>query len=355
MFVPIKEIDVIAPNLHRRYSGVTSTVMALLPLQAKTFAIAAVGMHIPTDVPKVRMRDIICGGWQKTRVWHARRNDEMIVGLLLKCLLRQPWKLLFTSAAQRRHTRFTRWMIRQMDEVIATSEMAASYLERKPVVIQHGVDLCRFHPAAEKQQEWAKSGLPGRYGVGVFGRVRYQKGTDIFVEVMIQLLPAFPEWTAVITGLEAPEEADFVNDLKKRIKEAGLMDRIVMLGEVSRDEVPVWFRRVSLYVAPMRWEGFGLTTLEAMASGTAVVATTTGASPLIVREDSTGNLVTPDDLVALRDSVQAYFENPQMAIDRGSQGRKMAEQCHDIFGEVHSIQAVYEALLQIPSEPRCRQ
>lgn len=345
MFVSIKDIDVIAPNLHRRYSGVTSTVMALLPIQAKTCAIACVGTHIPADVPKVRMRDVIAGGWQKTRVWHARRNDEMIVGLLLKYVLRQPWKLLFTSAAQRRHTRFTRWMILKMDEVIATSEMAASYLERKPVVIQHGVDLMRFHPSDDKAIEWKASGLPGNYGVGVFGRVRHQKGTDLFVEVMIQLLPEFPEWTAVITGLEAPEEADFVNDLKNRIKDAGLCERIVMLGEVSRDEVPLWFRRVSLYVAPMRWEGFGLTTLEAMASGTAVVATTTGASTLIVREGVTGNLVPPDDLDALRTAVKAHLENPPLAIQRGAQGRQMAEQHHDILGEVHSIQAVYESLL----------
>ncbi len=348
----MKDIDVIAPNLHRRYSGVTSTVMALLPIQAKSCAIACVGAHIAADVPQVRMRDVILGGWQKTRVWHARRNDEMIVGLLLKYVLRQPWKLLFTSAAQRRHTSFTRWMIRKMDEVIATSEMAASYLERKPIVIQHGVDLIRFHPSDDKALEWKKSGLPGNYGVGVFGRVRHQKGTDLFVDAMIRLLPEFPEWTAVITGLEAPEEAVFVHDLKQRINDAGLADRIVMLGEVSREDMPLWFRRVSLYVAPMRWEGFGLTTLEAMASGTAVVATATGASTLIVREGVTGNLVPPDDLDALRRAVRSYLENPPHADQRGVQGRQTAEQHHDILGEVHSIQAVYESLLCNACDPK---
>jgi mannosyltransferase len=345
MMVDIRNIDVVAPNLHRRYSGVTSTVMALLPWQAKEVAIAAVGWHIPDSVPMVRMRDVIFSGWQKPRIWHARRNDEMIVGLMLKHILRQPWKLLFTSAAQRRHTRFTRWMIGLMDGVIATSEMAASYLERKAAVIPHGVDLTRFHPPEDKESAWRESGLPGRFGIGVFGRVRAQKGTDLFVEAMIRLLPEHPEWTAVITGLEAPEEKEFVGRLKSRIREAGMRDRIHMLGEVAREEVPTWFRRVSLYVAPMRWEGFGLTTLEAMASGTAVVATTTGASPQIVRDGVTGHLIPPDDLEALIAAIKLYLASPELAPQRGLAGRTAVIDHHDILAEARSIQSVYRNLL----------
>lgn len=345
MQVDIRQIDVIAPNLHRRYSGVTSTVMALLPHQAKVARIAAVGAHIPDSVPKVRMRDVIWGGWQKPRVWHARRNDEMIVGLLLKFVLRQPWKLLFTSAAQRRHSAFTRWMMRRMDAIISTSEMAASYLERESVVIEHGVDLRRFQPPEDKERAWKESGLPGRYGIGAFGRVRAQKGSDLFVDAMIALLPKYPEWTAVMTGLEAIEEAAFVSDLKKRIADAGLSERILMLGEVPREEVPLWFRRVSLYVAPMRWEGFGLTTLEAMASGAAVVATRTGASPRIVRDGQTGDLIPADDGAALIAAIEPYLADPSMCHERGRKGLDTARQHHDIQLEVAGIQNVYERLM----------
>mgnify|MGYP002654647237 CR=1 FL=1 len=346
MNVAIQQIDVVAPNLHWRYSGVTSTVMALLPRQARDCAIACVGVHISTDVPKVRMIDVITNGWQKKRIWHARRNDEMIVGLILKYVLRQPWKLLFTSAAQRRHSAFTRWMIRRMDAIIATSKMAASYLERQAVVIEHGVDLQRFYPPDDKESVWRETNLPGRYGVGVFGRVRSQKGTDLFVEAMIQLLPNNPEWTAVITGLEAPEEAEFVGRLKKRVRDTGLQDRIIILGEVPRDDVPKWFRRVSLYVAPMRWEGFGLTTLEAMASGAAVVSTTTGASTQIVREGITGNLIPPDDLEALVKAIEPYILTPGLAHARGLAGRKSVIDHHDIQTEARAINLVYAKLLE---------
>lgn len=339
------EVDILAPNLHRRYSGVTSTVMALLPWQMKEVRIAAAGWHVPENIPCFRMLDVILGGWSKPRVWHARRNDEMIVGVLLRYVLRQPWKLVFTSAAQRRHSRFTRFLIRRMDRVIATSPQAASYLEREATVIEHGVDLERFQNLPDKAAAWRDTGLPGSHGIGAFGRVRAQKGSDLFVAAMIRLLPKYPEWTAVITGLEAAEEAGFIRKLKEDIAAAGLQERIRMLGEVPRDEVPLWFRRVSLYVAPMRWEGFGLTTLEAMASGTAVVATRTGASPQIVVENETGNLIPPDDLEALVSAIEPYLADPVLALERGRAGRTAAVRRHDIKAEAVAINAIYHELL----------
>jgi mannosyltransferase len=345
LIMDFSEVEVVAPNLHRRYSGVTSTVMALLPWQKERIAIAAAGWHVPATVPRVPMWRVIVGGWSRPRVWHARRNDEMIVGMLLRYLLFQPWRLLFTSAAQRKHTRFTRFLIRRMDHVIATSWQAASYLEREATVIGHGVDLRRFRPGENREAAWRETGLRGRYGIGAFGRVRAQKGSDLFVAAMIRLLPQYPEWSAVITGLEAPEEAAFIRRLREDIAAAGLEDRIRLLGEVPRDEVPLWFRRVSLYVAPMRWEGFGLTTLEAMASGTAVVATRTGASPQIVVEGETGNLIPPDDPEALARAIEPYLADPALAFERGTAGRAAAEDRHDIAAEAAAIHAVYRGLL----------
>ncbi|HVR37407.1 MAG TPA: glycosyltransferase family 4 protein [Methylomirabilota bacterium] len=342
-----KDIDVIAPNLHRRYSGVTSTIVALVPEQAKRVRIASVGTNLPPHVPRVRFWRVVLRGWTlpasgRPRVWHARRNDEMIVGLILRHFLFQPWKLVFTSAAQRRHSRFTRFLIRRMDAVIATSEAAASYLERPATVIPHGVDLMRFQPPADKEQAWRESGLPGRFGVGVFGRVRQQKGTDLFIEAMMRLLPRHPDWTAVITGLEAREEEAFVAGLKRRVADAELEHRIFMLGQRPREEMARWFQRVSLYVAPMRWEGFGLTPLEAMASGAAVVATRTGAAPLLVADGETGILIPPNDQEAMVGAIERFLADPDLAHRQGAAGRLKAVKEHDLTREAASINAVYE-------------
>ena len=127
---------------------------------------------------------------------------------------------------------------------------------------------------------------PARYMVGCFGRIRRQKGTDLFVDAMIRLPPDYPNWAALITGRVTSEHHEYHEQLCRKIARAGLERRIVFLGEVS--DVRPWYRQLLLYVAPSRNEGFGLTPLEAMASGVAVVASDAGAHAETILEGVTG-------------------------------------------------------------------
>ena len=120
---------IVAPNLKRRLSGVTATVVRLIPVQARMIDIRATGPGLPADVPHIPLWRAATLPRDRWRVWHARRNTEMALGLILRRVLRRKYRLLFTSAAQRRHTGFTRWLIRQQDALIATSPQAAGYLE----------------------------------------------------------------------------------------------------------------------------------------------------------------------------------------------------------------------------------
>ena len=345
----LRDILVVAPSLHWHYSGVTSTIIALLPYQKEHISIAAIGPFIPPKIPKISFYQILKHCWSKPqnkshRILHARRNNENITGFFLKYILRQPWKMVFTWAGQRKQSRLTRWFLRKMDAVIATSEAAQAYLEVPSNVIHHGVDTKRFHPANDKCSAWHETGLPGSFGIGVFGRIRPEKGSDLFVESMIKLLPKYPNATAIITGLVATEHQRFATHLKKQIIEAGLENRIIFLGEQTTDKMPFWFRCINLYVAPMRWEGFGLTPLEAMASGTAVVATKTGAAPKLVEDNITGILVEHNDLEALVNAIEPFLANPEKAKIMGDAGREKAITHHDINNEAVAIQMVYEKI-----------
>jgi mannosyltransferase len=349
--VDLADVDVVVPNLNRRFSGVTATVQALLPLQARTIRIAAFGFHLPPGVPRIRRRDLLRRGWtapraRPFRIWHARRNIEMFWGVMLRDVLRQPWRLVFTSAAQRRHSRYTQWLIRRMDAVIATSPQASSFLEVPARVIMHGVDLEKFRPAGDREAAWREAGLPGRYGVGVFGRVRRQKGTDLFVDAMCRLLPRFPDFTAVIIGLTTPDNAAFTADLRRRIAASGLEDRILFLGELPAVDVPGWFARLSIHVAPQRWEGFGLTPLEAAASGTAVVATRAGVFEHLVADGETGFVTDIEDVEALTSRLGTLMSDPALAERLGAQARLRAETRFGLAGEAEQIEEVYSGLPQ---------
>ena len=98
----IAEIEVIAPNLKRRLSGVTATIARLVPIQAGMIGIAATGPGLPGHVPHLPLWRCFVLSRSRVRVWHARRNTEMLLGLILKHLFQRRLKLLFTSASQRR-------------------------------------------------------------------------------------------------------------------------------------------------------------------------------------------------------------------------------------------------------------
>ena len=176
-------LQLLVPNLHRRYSGVTATNRMVAPKLAKMFRAAWLGPHAPDGIARMGFADLLkLRRHSKPLIWHARRNDEMIAGLLLRSL-GWPLKLVFTSAAQRHHTALTRWLIRRMDAIIATSALSAGFLKREATVVMHGVDTDRYAPPPDRAAAFAEAKLPGRYAIGCFGRVRPQKGKIVRAHV----------------------------------------------------------------------------------------------------------------------------------------------------------------------------
>jgi mannosyltransferase len=235
-----------------------------------------------------------------------------------------------------------------MDAVIATSKQAASFLKVPATVILHGVDLDRFKPAPDRASAWDKASLPGTYGIGAFGRIRHQKGTDLFAEAMIRLLPKYRDFTAIVIGLTTPDNQSFVDAIKKKIAAAGLAGRFVFLGELEADEVPGWFSRLLIHVAPQRQEGFGLTPLESMAAGTAVVATRAGVFETLIEDRKTGLIVDAGDIDGLTAALEKLMADPALAEEMGRAGRLRAATYFSIAREAGAIAEIYNGLRAPP-------
>ncbi|KKL79750.1 hypothetical protein LCGC14_2011700, partial [marine sediment metagenome] len=191
---------------------------------------------------------------------------------------------------------------------------------------------------------WQSSGLPGKYGIGIFGRVRPEKGTDLFVEAMCRLLPRYGDFVAVIAGRWKSKDADFQQALVQQIEEAGISDRVVWLDEVPPDQRHLWFQRICLCVAAPRYEGFGLTPIEAMSCGAAVVATRTGFFAELIEEGKTGHVVDIDDLDALTARIEQCLEDPQSLLQMGRNARHHAADRHDCSREAEGIERVYQKI-----------
>lgn len=306
---------------------------AVIPEQLKYVPVAALGWKVPESVPRIGWGTVLRKRRDRWRIWHARRNTDMVVGLVLRAL-GWKYKLVFTSAALRRKTWTTRLLVGRMDAVIATTAKAASFLDRpeQATVVMHGVDLARFHPAAEGE----RTNL-----IGVFGRIRESKGSGDFAEAIVKVLTSAGGvgWAAVYVG-EAESEV-YRRGLAEQFAAAGIADRVNFTGFVRTEDIPAWYRKMKIVVCASRIEGFGLPCLEAMASGCAVVATRAGAWPEIVRED-TGRLVDCGDPASLAAAIESVLPRAEQL---GLCGRRVVEQSFAIANEARGIQAVYDRLI----------
>jgi len=346
-----RPLELIVANLHWRYTGVTATSRAVAPLVARAVGAAWLGPDAPQGIARLGLGGLLAlWGGRRRVIWHARRNNEMIAGVLLRAL-GWPFELVFTSAGQRHHSWITRWLVARMDAVIATSAISASFLERPATVVHHGVDAARYAPPPDRAAAFAAAGLPGRYLIGCFGRVRAQKGTDLFVEAICELLPRYPDFSAVIVGAITADQTGFAAGLRARIEAAGLAGRIVILGERPIDEVVEWFKRLTIYAFTSRNEGYGLTLIEAMASGAALVAARAGAAEVVIGDTDAGVLVPPGDAAALARAIEPLMRDPAAAEAMGARGRARVIESFSLDAEAQAIVEVYRTVLHASRQP----
>jgi len=342
--------EVIYPNYNKRFSGVTATTLYTGRLVQKEHSVVTFGYPLADDIPHLSfwqmvklLRKPLPDG--RYRIFHARRNVEMARGIVLRKLFGAKIHLLFTSTAQRHHTWSTRFFYHRMDKLLATSERTASYL-RIPadVIVPHGVDITKYVPTDNVAEAWAKLGLPGERGVGIFGRVRPSKGIYEFVHALCKVLPDFPGYTGVICGETTPPFAKFVDELKAHIAAKNLSDRFVWLDRMPIEKAPEFFQAMTVAAAVARLEGFGLTCLEGMACGTPFVGTRTGAYEMIIREGVDGMLVPCESVDPLADVFRTMLsKSPEELEEMGRAARQRIVDEFTIEKEASSLVNFYRS------------
>ncbi|MEM9342205.1 MAG: glycosyltransferase family 4 protein [Pseudomonadota bacterium] len=336
--------EVYVTNFNPNFTGVSASAAAVTRALTNRYDLRLVGHSLPGCPEPITKAQAIAASRQTPEgkpfaIWHVRRNPEMQTGLWARDIRRLPIRLVFTSAAIRRHSAWPRWLISRMDAVIATSDAAATFVPNVRAVAPHGVDTVRFHPAPDRAAAWAATGHPGARGIATVGRIRPEKGTDRFVDTMITLLPRLPDVTALVIGKATRQHRDFAETLQAKVEAAGLTDRILFPGEIPADEMPALLRALSLVVNLPRYEGYGLAPLEAMASGTPFAATDTGAYRDFSAQGSAGVVVEPENASA---QIEALLTGQHTAM--AQRARDIAVQSYSVEREAAAIADVYEAL-----------
>jgi glycosyltransferase involved in cell wall biosynthesis len=199
---------------------------------------------------------------------------------------------------------------------------------RRMTLIPSGVDSRRFEPdgLAEPRGE--------RPRILSVGRLVERKG----FEDLIRAMPTVPGAELVIVGGAEHAYADRLRDLTVQ---CGVADRVTLAGAVPAEDMPRWYRSADVLAATPWYEPFGLTPLEAMASGVPVVATAVGGLTDTVVDGVTGDLVPAREPRALAVALRRLLADDMRRMSYGAAAVDRARHSYSWRRVATQLAAVY--------------
>jgi glycosyltransferase involved in cell wall biosynthesis len=207
-------------------------------------------------------------------------------------------------------------------------------------VIPNGVDISRFRPG-DRRAARASLGLPSdtplllTTGIAL-GRNDWKDVAALTASLvdLAEMRPATPA-TLVVLGTEEGE-----------VPLAGALDVRFAGLEPDPGTVADYYRAADVYVHPSRADTFPLAVLEALASGTPVVASSVGGIPEQVEDGRHGFLVPPGDHRNLAAAIARLLDDEEARARMSSEGRRRALECFDLERQVDAYLDWYEMLLE---------
>jgi phosphatidyl-myo-inositol dimannoside synthase len=188
-----------------------------------------------------------------------------------------------------------------------------------------GADPLKFQPGLDQSAVRARYNLPARRWLLSVARLTPHKGIDAGIRMVAELRSLYPDLGYLVVG--SGEQLPKLEELSRKLK---VDDRVRFLTGVPDDDLPAIYNCAEVYVGlsrlmEQRVEGFGISLVEASASGVPVVATRTGGMPDAVRHEETGLLIEADEPDQLMAALRRLLDEPELALRLGTGGRRAVE------------------------------
>jgi polysaccharide pyruvyl transferase CsaB len=232
---------------------------------------------------------------------------------------------------------------------IGDSLLAEHIPPEQLTIVHHGIDVERFRPGEEGDEEQlarkralrAEWGVPeDAYVIGSVGRLVKIKGIDYAIRAMTQVVKAEPRAHLVIIG-QGPEEAR----LRELTAELGL-DKHVTFGGF-RSDIPDCMRAFDCFISPSQSEGLGLNILEAMATRLPVVITSVGGIRDYAIEGVNARIVQTCSSEDLADKLIQVISDPKRAAQLAATAREFVVEHFSMQSMGSNTVNVYRRLLEL--------
>jgi glycosyltransferase involved in cell wall biosynthesis len=224
-------------------------------------------------------------------------------------------------------------------------EMRGAGIARERVLlIPHGVDTKRFHPATRSEAAAlrARLGLPAGTLAIYTGRLLKGKG----LEGLLDALEAVPAGDAglslALVGAGAGQSLSVEEALRRRASEKGLAGRVTFAGRV--EAVEDWLRAADLFVFPSLFEGLGISLVEAAACGLPAIGSRTGGIVDVIEDGQSGLLVAPGDVGGLAAALRSLASDAGRRSELGLRARAVARERFDEADALARYRALFREL-----------
>lgn len=251
-------------------------------------------------------------------------------------------------AAARVAFRRAAWVTACSDDLARRSVQLGADPERMSVV-PYGVDTDRFKPDAE-----VRASLRAQHQLAdddpvlvVAGRLVRKKGFEYLIDALPLLAARFPRLVLVVAG-----GGDLEGELRQRAATRGVAKHVTFLGTVKQDDVANWLAAADIAIVPSvkddsgNVDGLPNVLLEALASGTPVVATTAGGMATVARDGHTARIVRERDPSALAEAISSLLTQPSSARQLGEGARAEMYRTHSWAHTADSFQNAYTNALR---------
>jgi glycosyltransferase involved in cell wall biosynthesis len=251
--------------------------------------------------------------------------------------------------------RLHRITLAKASRIIAVSRAVASQLLADAIapagrisVVLNGIDTARFHEARKRftrrkfLNDWK---LPeDTLLVGTVGELTPLKGQEEFLRAAIQVLKRYPNAFFVIAGIDHSQGKEHRAALKQLIGELNLAERVRLVGWL--EDLAQLYCALDVFVSASHTESFGLALVEAMASGTAVVATETDGAREIIQPRETGFMVPISDVDKLAEAVMLLLNDKNLRARLGTAAQQDASIRFSLERMIGETEEIYRAEIQ---------